>query len=312
MKLLVIGYGSIGARHARLAAELGCEVKVVSRNAACPFPRLESIQQAIEGWQPDRVVVANETGLHSPVVLALDEAGCECPVLVEKPIFMSAKQIPDRILERRAPLFVAYNMRFHPAVLALREWISDQPLVSAAFAVGQYLPDWRPGTNYSESYSANPELGGGVLRDLSHEIDLALWLCGSWEKVCALGGHFSHLDIRSDDSYAVIARAAQCPQLTVSLNYLNRPAYRSIFIHSNVGTAHLDLMSASLSINGELSSFQLTRDTMYIRQLEAFLRCDATVLCSLHEGIECLYAIEAVENASRDETWQRPTRIGST
>jgi predicted dehydrogenase len=309
MKLLVIGYGSIGARHARLAAALGCEVKVVSRNADCPLPRFETIARAFEVWQPDRVVVANETGLHFQAVQALYQVRCESPILVEKPIFMSSRQIPEKVLEHASTLFVAYNMRFHPAILALREWVSDQRLVSAAFTVGQFLPDWRPGTDYSKSYSASAELGGGVLRDLSHEVDLALWLCGPWQKVCALGGHFSELNIRSDDSYALIAQSSICSQITVSLNYLNRPAYRSILINSNTGTAHLDLMSATLSINGKVSSFELVRDTMYLKQLEAFIAGDASVLCSLSEGLNCLYAIEATENASREQTWQRPARI---
>ena len=38
--------------------------------------------------------------------------------------------------------------------------------------VGQYLPNWRADKNYSKSVSAKKDLGGGVLLELSHELEL--------------------------------------------------------------------------------------------------------------------------------------------
>ena len=48
--------------------------------------------------------------------------------------------------------------------------------------MGQYLPDWRTNADYSKSYSASFEMGGGVLFDLIHEIDLAVNLMGQPEE----------------------------------------------------------------------------------------------------------------------------------
>ena len=39
-----------------------------------------------------------------------------------------------------------------------------------------YLPSWRKTVDYTKSYSAFPNRGGGVLLDLSHEIDYLKWL----------------------------------------------------------------------------------------------------------------------------------------
>lgn len=307
MKLLVAGYGSIGARHARLAAQLGHRVEVVSRNSDCPFPLHASIAGAVRDGRPDRVLVANETALHAQVLESLHQAGYDGPLLIEKPVFMAARQLPAHLAQYRAPVFVAYNMRFHPMIAALRDWLQGQALVSAAFEVGQYLPDWRPGTDYRKSYSADPALGGGVLRDLSHEIDLAIWLAGEFTQLSALGGQLSALEIRSDDAYAILGRTARCRLVTVALNYLNRPARRCITINTNQGTAQLDFIRGELNLNGQVQQIESGRDLTYTHQLEAFFALDARVLCPLRDGLSGLHAVEAIERASGTLSWQSPT-----
>ncbi|MFX7793064.1 Gfo/Idh/MocA family oxidoreductase, partial [Acinetobacter baumannii] len=52
-------------------------------------------------------------------------------------------------------------------------------LYNAFIEIGQYLPDWRPTKDYRETVSAKTELGGGVLLELSHELDYAQWILGS-------------------------------------------------------------------------------------------------------------------------------------
>ncbi|MCK6499789.1 MAG: Gfo/Idh/MocA family oxidoreductase, partial [Nitrospira sp.] len=189
MKALVVGYGSIGQRHARVLDELGCEVAVVSRRPVEYPRRYDSLATALSGWRPGYVVIASRTNEHFDDLSALITADFAGRVLVEKPLFDVARQMPSN---RFSHLAVAYNMRFHPLIMKLRDFLGQQKrLVAAHIYVGQYLPQWRPSTDYRSSYSASRDLGGGVLRDLSHEIDYALWLFGSWRHLTALGGKFS-------------------------------------------------------------------------------------------------------------------------
>ena len=68
MKALVVGYGSIGSRHARLLAMLGCEVAVVS-SRDIDFPiHYRTLTDGLSG-KPDYVVIANRTSQHYQTVM---------------------------------------------------------------------------------------------------------------------------------------------------------------------------------------------------------------------------------------------------
>ncbi|KAG0163608.1 hypothetical protein DFQ28_005855 [Apophysomyces sp. BC1034] len=301
MRILVIGYGSIGARHSRIAASLGMEVACVSSNADCPYPRFKRIDEAQSAFGPQHVIVANPTARHTGVVNELAHTGFNGNVLVEKPVYGGSD---ERANVDGMRVYVAYNLRFHPLVQALRERIHDLPeFYSASLRAGQYLPQWRPGTDYRQSYSARLDQGGGVLRDLSHELDLALWLCGPAKRVAALGGHFSDLEIQSDDVYSTLSVNERCPAVSVSINYLDRMPQRSIALNGPGLTAALDLVRGTLDINGKITHIQAERDATYTAQLQAFVRDDASTLCTLAEGIDVVRFIGAAEQAARRSAW---------
>jgi predicted dehydrogenase len=300
-RLLVIGYGSIGARHCRLAAETGAEVACVTNHPAAPFPSFASIALALAESPRDHVVIANATDLHARTLQELAQAGFTGRVLVEKPLC-------HRLDEALAPpsamhVSVAYNLRFHPLVSRLRETLVSQPLYSASFYAGQYLPQWRPDTDYRSSYSARQDRGGGVLRDLSHEIDLALWLCGQARSVAAIGGHVSSLEIDSDDVYSILSVHDRCPAVAISINYLDRTPKRAITINARDMTASLDLVNCTLSVNGEVTHFEAERDSTYRMQLQAFFDNDTSTMCSFDEGRDVLRFIAAAESAALNRGW---------
>lgn len=301
MKLLIIGFGSIGARHARLASEVGLQVSCVTQNSQCPYPRFASLASACSDWKPDRVVLSNPTADHLKSLEALDRAGYAGMILVEKPLFERPSAYvpsnPDNI-------FVAYNLRFHPLIRMLMSRLEGLPLYSAEFHAGQYLPDWRPGTDYRQSYSSDVNRGGGVLRDLSHEIDLALWLCGAAQQVVALGGHLSNLEISSDDVFLALAQTEKCRALSISMNYLNRPPQRTVRINAEGLTATLDLIAGKLDCNGSIIESTVDRDHTYRQQLRSFVECDRSTLCSFSEGLGVMRFLAASEQSIMQKCWQ--------
>lgn len=297
---MVVGYGSAGARHVRLLRQMGCRTAVVSGRPVDVEPCYPTVPQALADIQPDYVVVATETSRHLPTLTALADADYRGIVLVEKPLFEQCHTLPDH---QFAAAYVGYDLRFHSVLSALRARLSGQRAISAQVYVGQYLPDWRPETDYRTGYSARAAMGGGALRDLSHEIDYLAWLFGRWQRIAAVGGRLGTLEIDSDDCWAVLMSFERCPVATVQLNYLDRLGRREIIVNTESHTYRADLMAGRLESDGVVEEFIVDRDAGFIAEHEAALAADESALCSLAEGLAVVEAVEAIERAARDGRW---------
>lgn len=300
MKALVIGYGSIGARHARILTDLGCATAVVSRRQV-DFPIVyPDLVSAVSGHCPDYVVIANATSQHRETIRALASAGFGGSVLVEKPLFDHFQSIPAVSFKKFS---IAYNLRFHPVIKRLREILAGEKLLSVQAYVGQYLPDWRPGTDYRQSYSASAAQGGGALRDLSHELDYLGWLCGDWTALTALGGHVSSLEIDSDDLFVLLMQSERCPVVTIQVSYLDRVARRRIVINTEGRTIEADVLNGTLAINGVTETFAVERDQTYREMHQAMMSEDCGNLCTAESALATLQLIKSAECASRQRKW---------
>lgn len=300
MNVLIIGYGSIGARHALLLTELSCHTAVVSsRDVDFPLAYRE-LNAALETEHPDYVVIANATSRHHDALLELARLGYAGTVLVEKPLFGRLVEPSDL---HSGKIFVAYNLRFHPVIQRLKTLLEGERILSVQAYVGQYLPDWRPASDYRASYSASAEQGGGVLRDLSHELDYLTWMLGTWERVSALGGHYSSLEITSDDIFALMLVTPKCPIVTLQLNYLDRLARRFVIINTSSHTIEADLIRGTITIDRDSVSFTSEQNDTYRAMHQAILSGSTSTLCSLEEGIETLRLIDATERAARNGVW---------
>lgn len=236
MKAVVVGHGSIGARHARVLAELGCEVAIVSRRGDLKLE--DAVRNA------EYVVIANETAAHQQSVEELVQLQFQGTVMVEKPLFAHHSSLIAPHSFRAS--YVGYNMRFHPLTDQLAHFAKTNALIAAQAYVGQHLSLWRRSTDYRDSYSASRARGGGVLRDLSHEIDTLRFLLGDLTVAGAVGGHFSSLEIDSDDAFALLLKAERCPVATVQMNYIDRRTRREMLLVGEDDTMHADYIAANI------------------------------------------------------------------
>lgn len=299
MKVAVVGAGSIGQRHHRILQELRHEVVLVSRSS--PLARFASLSEAIKNQIFDYVVIASKTSQHFEDLNVLIEnqfSGC---VLIEKPIFDQAQKL---LTNKFVSSGVGYNLRFHPGIIWLKQSLLQLGTISSAnFYVGQYLPTWRPDTEYQTSSSAKTSFGGGVLRDLSHEIDLVQNIFGDWKKLTALGGRFSDLKIETDDTFSILMQTERCSAVSIQMNYTDRLKQREITISGNNGTLKLDLIANSASLNDSKINFDTNTDASYTSMHKSLVQRDVSEICSLSEALTVVKTIEAIEKSVEKQKW---------
>lgn len=293
---MVAGLGSIGTRHARILTELGLAVTTVSRRGGGDH---RSIGEAISRGQVDYVVIATETARHIDALRELAQAGFRGTVLVEKPLLARLEPLPNFPF---AKLFVAYNLRFHPVMTALARRIEGRPAITVSAYVGQDIRNWRPGRDHRDTASSTVAAGGGVLRDLSHELDYLLWLFGPWQRVAALGGASGARDLEVDDHLALLVEMERARVVQVHLDYLDRPGLRRIRINLADETIEADLVGGNLIVNGTAMPYTSERDTSYRAMHQAALSGDGP-LCSLAEGVAAMDLIDASERALNSKSW---------
>ncbi|WP_342566952.1 Gfo/Idh/MocA family oxidoreductase [Psychrobacillus sp. FSL K6-4046] len=298
-KCLVIGYGSIGQRHTRLLNELGHSVAVVSRREVEYSSSYYDIREALLVEQPNYIVIANETSKHESTINEIRSLGYNQKILVEKPLF---PKVINSDLDF-AELYIGYNLRFHPLVQKLFNELKNSNIVSVLCYVGQYLPSWRPGTDYTKSYSASASMGGGVLRDLSHELDYLNFLFGEWKEIAAFGGKFSRLKIDSDDHFSLIYHTELVPHVTLQMNYLDNIIQRILIINTDKITYKADFIKNTLQINEEIIQFNVGKDNTYKQQHVAILNGENEFLCSYESGLSIVKMIEQAEKASKEKVW---------
>ncbi|EJL81418.1 putative dehydrogenase [Herbaspirillum sp. CF444] len=300
-KALVVGYGSIGARHVRILEESGHEVAVVSRRRINVRTCYAGLDEALQQYEPAYVVIANRTSEHRDTLQSLNRAGFTGDILVEKPLFEAPGDLEPGGGSGR--VFVAYNLRFHAVLQRLKTLLQGERMLSAQIYVGQYLPQWRPQADYRTSYSASAGQGGGVLRDLSHELDYIAWLFNGWSRVAALGGHFSSLEIDSDDVFSVLLETPGCPVVSLQMNYLDRVGRRVVIINTDSGTIEADLVRGTVTMNDQIESIVSGRDDTYREMHAALLGGRHETLCTFRQGAEVLDLIAAIEQAAGTRQW---------
>ena len=258
----MIGSGSIGRRHMASLRQINPSIIVdVLRepgrgsdlSGLGDATLSHSIDEALDK-RPTLMVVANPSALHLRHVLAAIES--DTPFYIEKPVVAAADDLAvleARVARASLPVnMVGCNLRHLPSLQVLRQLVAGGRLgriVRADFEAGQWLPDWRPTQDYRRSYSASRAMGGGVVFDLIHEIDAALWLLGGFTRIEALAGHTSSLEIDADDCACLLLGRTGGPFVTLRLDYVSRRPVRRYTLVGDEATVICDLRAGTLTLS---------------------------------------------------------------
>lgn len=259
MRVLVIGAGSIGRRHAANLATLGAEAVLL------PWRETSAGDVAERLAAFDAAVIATATDIRLPLIAACGTAGV--PFYCEKPLAFRLSDL-DTIAQAAAPVAarsaVGFMMRYHAGFRRLAE-ADLSTAFRFAFAIGHDVTQWRTNWRFSESYAARAE-GGGVLLDLCHEIDMAACLLPGLTLVAAESlGHKAYPGV--DMASHVTLRAANGAAGSVAMDYLAPALIRHARIDTLDGPVEMDFAAGRFGAE----PVEQDRNAMFLSLMQDFL-----------------------------------------
>jgi predicted dehydrogenase len=319
MKLLIVGAGSIGERHARAFRQWDVPVALVdprverAREIASRYGCLsgyKSLQEApLERF--DAAVIATPADTHTTIARECARAGLH--LLVEKPLATALRGTAELIAEcrqRKLILAVAYVLRFHPVLERVRQICREGVpgrLLSLHAVCHHYLPWSRP--DYRQTYYASATGGGGVVLDLSHEANYVEWLLGPLRFSSGMLRTVRELEMAGEAIASLSLISEVGVPVQIHLNAANRQIRRQCHIAGSRASLAADLLTGEIFLydspgRKERLEYSCERDAWHRAQAKDFLDAiadGAKPRCTGEDGLQTLrLCLEAMAGCTSD------------
>ena len=276
MKALIVGYGMIGKKHAEILKN-SLSIDVYTYNSSSSDSNtIKNVNdwQKVKELSPDFIVISNPTFMHLETIEQFIEL--DCPIFLEKPIDSDVKNLNELIQvvnKKNSCVYVAYCLRFNPVIKFLKKYFSEHQPKLVRIYNNNNLSCW-PRTN-DANYSQNIDQGGGVVMDLSHEIDYLNYLSPIKETVYSFSSKMGGVTNDAPDFMLSHFRNDKFSSI-VELNYFGHLKERSIKVDFEDHSIEANLKELKINFYKRLQlvdtvTFPGKYEDMYIEQWHYFL-----------------------------------------
>ncbi|HLD69905.1 MAG TPA: Gfo/Idh/MocA family oxidoreductase [Candidatus Omnitrophota bacterium] len=279
MKVLFFGLGSIGQRHATLIKKNFDYELYAFRSGQGPKNGLGLKElhrwDEVERIRPDVAFITNPTALH--IKTAIQCAKRRMHLFIEKPIDAATKdlnRLKQIVKKNKLSTYVAYCLRFHPVILELKKILAGTPIYHMRIQATSFLYRWRKGSDPKKSYSARAKMGGGVILDLSHELDYIEFILGEIQSMKGDFDRRSDVTVDSEDYADFLIQTKKAP-VNLHLNFMSQLNQRIIQVDCKKYSFVADIRKSTLSEyrDGKLARKKVFKDSIkecYVKQLNYF------------------------------------------
>jgi len=318
-RVAIVGFGSIGQRHFQILKKLRPSIEIILIRSGIGKKNInENLANGVFKNINDIDIKIDAAIISSPAPFHLKQAEIfikkKIPVLIEKPLSNDLHNIQNFKLlckKMNALVLVGYNLRyskslnfFNKLVLSLKV---GKPL-SATIRCTSYLPNWRPKQNYINTISVSAKLGGGVLLELSHELDYANWIFGNFNQIHSRISYKKLKTNVEDCAYVNLISKKNLP-VSIYLDFFNKKIERICKLDGSQGTLTWNGIEDYVTIekkNGKFKKwkFNYDRNSTYKYQLSHFINCieqKTTPKVSLQNGIDALKLVLMAKKSNRNK-----------
>ena len=315
LKILIVGCGSIGKRHAEVLWKLGaknltaCDPSPAQREsmrALLPEINLtDDYDAALKDGHFDAVFILTPTAMH--LSMAEKALHANCHVFLEKPLANTTAGVAELkalAAEKNRLVMVGFCFRYHEVLRMAKELLDAGTvgrLVNIRAFMGEPFAEIQP--NYMNMYYS--KYSGAF--ELVHDLDLAIWYAGQEiDEVHAVYGSFSDMGMDSPDSIELLLRFRDRLAANVHLDFYQHPRRRQIELMGVKGTITVEFASwdrATLSwYNTDtrkwtVSEHTTARNDMFRDEDLEFLEAiceNKPIVCTVDEALKSLSVVEQV------------------
>ena len=267
-----------------------------------------SVADAIQ-WGVQAAIVSSPATLHLEQAKELAENNVH--LLIEKPVSYVSDgidQLSKTVIDKKIVVLIGYALRYDKGAIKFKEWLSNKivgKILHARIECGSYLPDWRPDQDYRKTVSASRELGGGVLLELSHELDYLYWFFGKPVDVVANIRNSNTLDVNVEDQADLLLTSQDGYPISVQLDFTRRNHARTCKVLTSEGELIWDAINKTVILRvvnnePEIYTYNNDKDYIYRQQMESFfvsIDQDIEPTVSVREGLDVMKLIDAARLA---------------
>lgn len=286
INILIVGTGNMASRHLGFVRHAFPNAKIFGYSQIGGTLENVEMLKSLDNLEKTGFlfgIIANAAPFHCKIAAKL----LPMPLLIEKPVnneIEEAIEFYDLVEKHTSKVSIGYHLHHKPSLLKVEELlksnkIGEIKLVKAE--VGHHLSLWRP-NSYKNSVSSRKSLGGGVLLELSHDIDYLRHLFGIPKRIACKTYNSGLLTIDPDvEDIALCIFDYDIFGIQLQLDMIKTVPTRKCYIYGTQANIEWDIRNDEiiffdlkskkmLKLDNEIKKLA-NKDDVYIRQLNEFV-----------------------------------------
>tara|TARA_B100001996_G_scaffold381414_1_gene370801 strand:- start:508 stop:1521 length:1014 start_codon:yes stop_codon:yes gene_type:complete len=287
---VIIGTGNIALRHLKNLKILmpNSKIVVIKRSKSKIHQEFKKLCQIITNdidvifpkSNNSSAFICSATTNHVSDALILGKK--QFNLFIEKPLSVNTKGIKNLINiknDKKIKIMIGYNLRFLESVKKLKSILSKKSLGDLKHVymyVGSNYKLWRKNISYKKSVSSQKKLGGGVINELSHEIDMMTHLFGLPNKLSSASYQSNEKEVDVEDTAtSIFIYDKDRVSITIHQNMTAQKISRYSIYEFEKCTIKLDIIKNEIDIqslqNHQNIKFKSNINDSYVNELKFFL-----------------------------------------
>lgn len=259
LRFLVIGFGSIGEKHYQELKKYSSNIDIVSKHLS-PDNAFQDIDEINDLNHYSHIFICNNSSEHQDTYYKICRLGFNGTLFIEKPTLIYKEALIENV-------YVGYDLRFSNVFKYAVNNFQSKEIKYINIYCGQHLSQWRS-RDYTKTSSSSITAGGGVINDLSHELDFMLQFIND---PCIDSSHKLHkLNEIETESYFHGNFFSESTNTIVDL---------TINYHDHIPSRYFSIHTDDSFIRGDFLANEINHDNKVIKLQEVNL------LNGLHEDL---------------------------